>query len=108
MTRRPECLPTVTTRFAQNSTPEQHQWVTGPQSKHRTDSGTPSSPVSTASDTAQTSALQPLPGHNYPPQTGMSKLTQDDLDQAAHSLNTRPRQTLGGMTPPDKPAERLR
>jgi IS30 family transposase len=37
----------------------------------------------------------------------MSKLTQDDLDQAAYSLNTRPRQTLGWMTPSDKLAEAL-
>jgi IS30 family transposase len=37
----------------------------------------------------------------------MSQLTQDDLDQAAYSLNTRPRHTLGGMTPSDKLAEAL-
>ncbi len=28
---------------------------------------------------------------------------QHDLDEAAFSLNTRPRQTLGGMTPSEKP-----
>ncbi len=43
----------------------------------------------------------------FPKGTDMSKLTQADLDQAAHSLNTRPRQTLGGMTPSDKLAETL-
>jgi IS30 family transposase len=37
----------------------------------------------------------------------MSVLTQDDLDQAAYSLNTRPRQTLGWMTPSQKLAEAL-
>jgi IS30 family transposase len=37
----------------------------------------------------------------------MSKLTQHDLDQAAYSLNTRPRQTLGWMTPSEKLAEAL-
>jgi transposase, IS30 family len=37
----------------------------------------------------------------------MSLLTQADLDQAAYSLNTRPRQTLGWMTPSDKLAETL-
>ncbi len=44
----------------------------------------------------------------FPKGTDMSKLTQDDLDQAAYSLNTRPRQTLGGMTPSDKLAETMR
>jgi len=44
----------------------------------------------------------------FPKGTDMSKLTQDDLDQAAYSLNTRPRQTLGRMTPSDKLAETLR
>ena len=44
----------------------------------------------------------------FPKGTDMSKLTQDDLDQAAYSLNTRPRQTLGWMTPSDKLAELLR
>ena len=43
----------------------------------------------------------------FPKGTDMSKLTQDDLDQAAYSLNTRPRQTLGGMTPSTKLAETL-
>ena len=44
----------------------------------------------------------------FPKGTDMAKLTQEDLDQAAYSLNTRPRQTLGGMTPSDKLAETLR
>jgi IS30 family transposase len=44
----------------------------------------------------------------FPKGTDMSKLTQHDLDQAAYSLNTRPRQTLGWMTPSDKLAETLR
>jgi len=44
----------------------------------------------------------------FPKGTDMSQLTQNDLDQAAYSLNTRPRQTLGGMTPSDKLAETLR
>ena len=43
----------------------------------------------------------------FPKGTDMSKLTQDDLDQAAYSLNTRPRQTLGRMTPSDKLAETM-
>ena len=43
----------------------------------------------------------------FPKGTDMSLLTQADLDKAAHSLNTRPRQTLGGMTPSDKLAEVL-
>jgi IS30 family transposase len=38
----------------------------------------------------------------------MSKLTQHDLDEAAYSLNTRPRQTLDWMTPSAKLAETLR
>jgi hypothetical protein len=33
--------------------------------------------------------------------------TQEDLDQAAYSVNTRPRQTLSGMTPSDKLAEAM-
>ena len=37
----------------------------------------------------------------------MSKLTQADLDQAAHSLNGRPRQTLEWKTPSQKLAETL-
>jgi len=44
----------------------------------------------------------------FPKGTDMSRLTQEDLDQAAYSLNTRPRQTLNGMTPSDKLAEVLR
>ena len=44
----------------------------------------------------------------FPKGTDMSKLTQHDLDEAAYSLNTRPRQTLGWMTPSDKLAEALR
>jgi IS30 family transposase len=43
----------------------------------------------------------------FPKGTDMSKLNQEDLDQAAYSLNTRPRQTLGGMTPSDKLAETM-
>ena len=43
----------------------------------------------------------------FPKGTDMSLLTQEDLDQAAYSLNTRPRQTLDGMTPSDKLAETL-
>jgi len=40
--------------------------------------------------------------------TDMSQLTQADFDQAAYSLNTRPRQTLGWMTPSEKLDEALR
>ncbi len=43
----------------------------------------------------------------FPKGTDMSLLTQEDLDAAAHSLNNRPRQTLGWMTPSDKLAEVL-
>jgi len=43
----------------------------------------------------------------FPKGTDMSLLTQADLDQAAHSLNGRPRQTLGWKTPSDKLAETL-
>ncbi len=43
----------------------------------------------------------------FPKGTDMAQLTQEDLDQAAYSLNTRPRQTLGWMTPSDKLAEAL-
>jgi len=43
----------------------------------------------------------------FPKGTDMSLLTQEELDQAAYSLNTRPRHTLGGMTPSDKLAETL-
>ena len=43
----------------------------------------------------------------FPKGTDMSRLTQADLDQAAHSLNGRPRQTLNWKTPSDKHAETL-
>jgi|GEM_PF-6415984 len=43
----------------------------------------------------------------FPKGTNMSLLTQEELDQAAYSLNTRPRHTLGGMTPSDKLAETM-
>ena len=43
----------------------------------------------------------------FPKGTDMALLTQDDLDQAAHSLNGRPRQTLGWMTPSEKLSETL-
>ena len=43
----------------------------------------------------------------FPKGTDLSRHTQDDLDQAAYSLNTRPRQTLGDMTPSDKLAQVL-
>ncbi len=43
----------------------------------------------------------------FPKGTDMSNLTQHDLDRAAYSLNTRPRQTLNGMTPSEKLAEVL-
>jgi IS30 family transposase len=43
----------------------------------------------------------------FPKGTNMSQLTQHDLDEAAYSLNTRPRQTLNWMTPSDKLAEAL-
>jgi IS30 family transposase len=43
----------------------------------------------------------------FPKGTDLSQHTQQDLDQAAYSLNTRPRQTLGGMTPSDKLAQVL-
>jgi IS30 family transposase len=44
----------------------------------------------------------------FPKTTDMSQLSQDQLDQAAYSLNGRPRQTLEWMTPSDKLAEVLR
>jgi IS30 family transposase len=43
----------------------------------------------------------------FPKGTDMAKLTQEDLDFAAHQLNGRPRQTLGWMTPSQKLAETL-
>jgi len=43
----------------------------------------------------------------FPKGTDLSQHTQHDLDQAAYSLNTRPRHTLGDMTPSDKLAEVL-
>lgn len=44
----------------------------------------------------------------FPKGTDMSKLTQHDLDKAAHSLNRRPRQTLDWLSPSEKLAEVLR
>ncbi len=41
----------------------------------------------------------------FPKGTDMSLLTQHNLDLAAYSLNTRPRQTLGRMTPSQKLAD---
>ena len=43
----------------------------------------------------------------FPKGTDMSVLTQEDLDQAAHSLNNRPRQTLNWKAPSQKLAEVL-
>jgi len=43
----------------------------------------------------------------FPKGTDMSILTQEDLDDAAHSLNNRPRQTLGWKAPSQKLAEVL-
>jgi IS30 family transposase len=43
----------------------------------------------------------------FPKGTDLSKVTQSHLDHAAHSLNTRPRQTLSNMTPSDKRAQVL-
>ena len=44
----------------------------------------------------------------FPKGTDLSIHSQQDLDQAAYSLKTRPRQTLEWMTPSDKLAEALR
>jgi IS30 family transposase len=44
----------------------------------------------------------------FPKTIDMAALTQDQLDDAAYSLNSRPRQTLGWMTPSQKLAEALR
>ena len=41
----------------------------------------------------------------FPKGTDLSQHSQHDLDQAAYSLNTRPRQAHGWMTPSDKLAE---
>jgi IS30 family transposase len=43
----------------------------------------------------------------FPKGTDLSKVTQDQLDHAAHSLNTRPRRTLDDMTPSEKLAQVL-
>jgi IS30 family transposase len=43
----------------------------------------------------------------FPKGTDLSIVTQAQLDHAAYSLNTRPRQTLNDMTPSDKLAEAL-
>lgn len=43
----------------------------------------------------------------FPKGTDMAALTQEDLDAAAHSLNNRPRQTLGWKAPSQKLAEVL-
>jgi len=43
----------------------------------------------------------------FPKGTDLSKVTQDQLDHAGHSLNTRPRQTLSDMTPSEKLAQVL-
>ena len=43
----------------------------------------------------------------FPKGTDLSAVTQDQLDAAAHGLNSRPRQTLNWMTPSHKLAEAL-
>lgn len=43
----------------------------------------------------------------FPETTDMASLTQDHLDEAGYSLNSRRRQTLGWMTPSQKLAEAL-
>ena len=43
----------------------------------------------------------------FPKGTDMAALTQGDLDDAAYSLNNRPRQTLNWMSPSQKLAETL-
>jgi IS30 family transposase len=43
-----------------------------------------------------------------PKKTDMTTLTQDQLDKIAHSLNTRPRQTLNFQTPSQVLAKALR
>jgi IS30 family transposase len=43
----------------------------------------------------------------FPKGTDMALLTQANLDAATHSLNDRPPQTLGWITPSDKLAETL-
>jgi IS30 family transposase len=43
----------------------------------------------------------------FPKTTDMSALSADQLDAAAHSLNTRPRQTLGWLTPSQVLAQTL-
>jgi len=44
----------------------------------------------------------------FPKTTDMASLTQNQLDQAAYSLNSRPRQTLGWKTPSQKLDDALR